>query len=199
MPTACLPTWETNEAASQLPCHITLSPVAQAEQAWERARYHVVPRPHLLLPAAAAARGAATFSCSLASAALAFLADHQLCGAPFLPLGALLEAAAAVAATCLGDSDAPNPQLLLTSVAVPALIELPVDAPAAEVPRLVCSLSARTGQLVAAGSSAAGQRHCFTAQLARSAETADGRSLQPGVAKVRGLGACCRCCVPATC
>lgn len=141
----------------------------------------MVSRPYLQLAAAAAGRGTATFSCSLASSPLAFLQDYQLCGAAFLPLGALLEISAHVAAACLGDSDAPSQPLLLARLAVPALMELPADMPAAEMPRLVCSLSTRTGQLVAASASAIGLQHCFSAQLARAAEAeataSNGRAL----------------------
>lgn len=154
-----------------LPC-LLINP--QEDKPWQRSRHHVLAKPLTMLQAVAGAgaSGAATFAFSPAASQLACLWDHQLCGKAFLPLGALLEVAAAAAAAALGDAELlpRQQQLLLGGAAVPALVELPEEM--AAPPFVLCTLSTCSGQLIAASSSAAGQRLCFSAQLGGAASGA---------------------------
>jgi acyl transferase domain-containing protein len=164
---------------------------ASGQLPWQRGSYWPSPPPHPLLQLAslrtAASGGGWLAECGadLASARLAWLAEHSVQGRPLLPGAAMFEAAAATALACTaadggGITAGSRSSAAICGLAILAPCLLPTPGQAAGL-LLRCALNTMTGALeVSSGGGLAGGRHSMHLQGRAAASPASPASASAG-------------------
>lgn len=171
-----VPSCAGTSAAALVPCIL---------QRW---RLYVVPHLHpftsSIRPSTAQQASVVTLHCRFSSKArLSYLLDHVVMGRPLLPAAAMLELAAAAAASLTHDSAHDSGDLLsISNMSISAPIILPSAAGDSAWFKLVCSLDIATGQLSIGCVQAAGFKPMTcataTASLVKGAPTASASAQQ---------------------
>lgn len=136
-----------------LPCCAGTSATALVPRILQRRRLYVVPHLHAfassIRPSTAQQASVVTLHCRFSSKArLSYLLDHVVMGRSLLPAAAMLELAAATAASLTHDSAHDSGDLLsISNMSISAPIILPSAAGDSAGFELVCSLDVATGQL----------------------------------------------------